>query len=202
MATSDNRSRTALTTGFESRRLVDWTLHGRLNFSRSWSSELDLSNGRRENDSELFDSRDYRIQYWKAAPQLSWLPSRIVRLIAAYTWQDSRNTLLSAETALQNNWSIELSWNPPGKANSNGFRPLTALRTKASYVNVMYSGDANSAVAYAMLDGLQNGRNFLWSINLDRQLSRSIQLSLNYEGRKTGENRVIHVGRAQVRAVF
>ena len=202
LATTDNRSRSALTTGFESRRLADWTLHSRVNFGRSWSTELDLSRGQRENDSELFDTRDYQIQYWKMAPQLSWLPSRVVRLIAAFAWQDSRNTLLSAETAKQNNWSIELSWNPPGKPNSNGFRPLTALRAKASFVDVNYTGLANSAVAYAMLDGLQNGRNFLWSINLDRQLSRSVQLSLNYEGRKTGENRVVHVGRAQVRAVF
>jgi hypothetical protein len=49
-----------------------------------------------------------------------------------------------------------------------------------------------------MLDGLQNGKN----LNLDRQLSRSVQLSLDYEGLQTGEKRTVHVGRAQVRAVF
>ncbi|MBL7775222.1 MAG: hypothetical protein JNK89_04425, partial [Saprospiraceae bacterium] len=202
LALTDNRGRNALTTGFESRRLAERTLHGRVNFGRAWSLELDLSRGSRDNDSEQFDARDYRIGSWKIAPQLSWLPQRALRLVAAYSWQDGRNTLSSAETALQNNWSAELSWNPPGKANSAGFRPLTALRAKTSFAQVAYSGQANSAVAYAMLDGLQNGRNVLWSLNLDRQLSRSVQLSLNYEGRKTGENRVVHVGRAQVRAVF
>jgi hypothetical protein len=29
-----------------------------------------------------------------------------------------------------------------------------------------------------------------------------MQLSISYDGRKTGENRIVHVGRAQVRAVF
>ena len=53
-----------------------------------------------------------------------------------------------------------------------------------------------------MLEGLQDGKNYLWSLNLDRQLSKTVQMSLNYEGRKTGDNRVVHVGRAQVRAVF
>jgi len=95
-----------------------------------------------------------------------------------------------------------MTWNPPSKPNSSGFRAVTSLRSRGSFVNVDYSGTPNSAVAYAMLDGLQDGKNFLWSLHLDRQLSRSVQLSLNYEGRKTGENRTVHVGRAQVRAVF
>ncbi|MEZ4943526.1 MAG: hypothetical protein R3D58_21805 [Saprospiraceae bacterium] len=202
LAHTDNRSRTALTTGFERRVLLDQTLHGRLNFSRSWSAELDLSLGRRENDSEQFNARDYTIRYWKVLPKLSWLPSRTFRLVGAFSRQDGRNTLPSAETARQSDWSAELSWNPTAKPNSDGFRAVTSIRIKANFVNVQFNGQANSAVAYAMLDGLQNGRNFLWSLNLDRQLSRSVQLSLNYEGRKTGDNRVVHVGRAQVRAVF
>jgi len=202
LAWADNRSRSALSTGAESRRLADWTVHGRVNFSQAWSAELDLVRGRRDNDSEQFNTRDYAVGYWKAIPKLTWLPTRSFRLVAAYTWQDGRNAQPSGETARQNDWSAELTWNPPGKANSSGFRAVTSLRARANYVQVNYSGAPNSPVAYAMLDGLQNGKNFLWSLNLDRQLSRSVQLSLNYEGRQTGENRTVHVGRAQVRAVF
>ncbi|MBL7798413.1 MAG: hypothetical protein JNJ90_18095 [Saprospiraceae bacterium] len=202
LAWNDNRSRSAVSTGAESRRLADWTLHGRLNFSRSWSAELDLVRGHRDNDSEQFNARDYAVGYWKAIPKLTWLPTRAFRLVAAYAWQDGRNTQPSGETARQNDWSAELTWNPPGKPNSSGFRAVTSLRARANFVQVNYSGVPNSPVAYAMLDGLQNGKNLLWSLNLDRQLSRSVQLSLNYEGRQTGENRTVHVGRAQVRAVF
>jgi len=202
LAWNDNRSRSAISTGAESRRLADWTVHGRLNFSRAWSAEFDLVRGRRDNDSEQFNARDYAVGYWKAIPKLTWLPTRAFRLVAAYTWQDGHNEQPSGETALQNDWSAELTWNPPGKPNSSGFRAVTSLRARTNYVQVNYSGTPNSPVAYAMLDGLQNGKNFLWSLNLDRQLSRSVQLSLNYEGRQTGENRMVHVGRAQVRAVF
>jgi hypothetical protein len=54
-----------------------------------------------------------------------------------------------------------------------------------------------------MLEGLQNGKNLLWNLTLDRQLSKTIQLNLTYEGRRTGTTaRVVHIGRAQVRAVF
>lgn len=202
LAFSDNSSRTALTTGFESRRLQDQTLHGRVNFSTAWSGEGDVSQGKRINDSEVFNSRDYTIRYWKILPKLTWLPGRTFRLTAAYTWLDSRNTLPSAETARQQDLSAEVTWNPAGKPNSSGFRPVTSMRSKLTYARIDYSGTANSAVAYAMLDGLQDGRNFLWTLTLDRQLSRAVQLSLNYEGRKTGDSRIVHVGRAQVRAIF
>ena len=199
---SDNRSRTALTTGFESRRLADWTLHGRANPSRQWSVELDLTRGQKENDSEAFDSRDYRLRFWKTGPRVTWLLHRALRIGAAFAWQDSRNALASAETARVSDWSSELTWNPQGQPNAAGFRAVTTLRAKASFAAVQYQGAPNTAVAYAMLDGLQDGRNFRWSLILDRQLSRAVQLSLNYEGRKTGANRMVHVARAQVRAVF
>jgi len=117
-------------------------------------------------------------------------------------WETSRNTLAGAERADQTNWSAELIWNPTSKPNSQGFKAATSLRLKGTFADVRYTGASNSAVAFAMLEGLQDGKNFLWNLTLDRQLSRSMQLSLNYEGRKTGENRVIHVARAQVRAVF
>lgn len=199
---SDNRGRTALTTGFESRGLSEWTLHGRANFGRQWSSELDLIRGDKSNDSQIFNARDYDIRFWRTGPKLTWLPARSFRLVASYTWRDSRNTLPSAETARQTDWSAEMTWNPPGKPNDAGFRAVTSVRTRATYSRIAFNGASNSAVAYAMLDGLQDGRNFLWSLNIDRQLSRSVQLSLNYEGRKTGGNRMVHVGRAQVRAIF
>ncbi len=202
LAQADNRSRTALTTGFESRHLAEWTLHGHANLGRQWTLEMDLSRGLKENDSQVFDSRDYRVRSWKAGPKVTWLLNRTFRAVGAFSWQDGRNELPSAETARLNNWSSELTWNPSGPVNGSGFRAVTTLRAKATFASVQYSGQPNTAVAYAMLDGLQDGRNFLWSLNLDRQLSRSVQLSLNYEGRKTGENRVIHVGRAQVRAIF
>ena len=106
------------------------------------------------------------------------------------------------EKAAQINWNTELTWNPQSKQNVQGFRAATSLRAKFTLADIKYTGQANTSVAFTMLEGLQDGKNYLWSLNLDRQLSKTVQMSLNYEGRKTGDNRVVHVGRAQVRAVF
>ncbi len=202
IAQGDSRSQVALTTGFERRRNADYTLHGRLNLGSAWSAETDIIQGLKTSDNEAFVSREYAIKSWEAGPKITWLPSRMFRLVGKFDYKNSLNTRAGAEKATQTDWNMEITWNPQSRANNEGFRAATSLRAKASFVNIQYAGTANSAVAFAMLDGLQNGRNFLWSLTLDRQLSKSMQMNLTYEGRKTGENRVIQVGRAQVRAIF
>lgn len=202
VAYGDQRSQVALTTGFERRRNADWLVHGRINLSRQWTLETDALFGNKESDNQAFDTRDFDIESWEAGPKLSWLPGRTFRLSGKLNYQKSRNLLASAEKANQLDWNVELNWNPTSKENAQGFKAATSLRGKLTFADIRYTGQANSAVAYTMLEGLQDGRNFLWSVVLERQLSKSMQLSLNYEGRKTGTNKVVHVGRAQVRAVF
>lgn len=202
IAQGDNRSQVVLTTGFERRRNADWTLHGRLNLGRQWSAEADATLREKSSDNQAFDSRDFLIRGWEAGPKLTWLPDRTFRIVFDLGRQNSRNTLGGGEKAGQTSWNAEVTWNPQGKQNAQGFRAATSLRMKGTFTDIRFTGQPNTAVAFTMLEGLQDGKNFLWSLNLDRQLSKSLQLSLNYEGRKTGDNRVIHVGRAQVRAVF
>jgi len=202
LSAGDNRSQLALTTGFEQRRARDYALHLRANLNRRWNAEADFINTLKSNENQAFETRNYRLQGWELGPKMTWLPVRGFRMIANMKWETSRNTLPGAERADQTNWSAELVWNPTSRPNAQGFKAATSLRIKGTFANVRYTGTSNSAVAFAMLEGLQDGKNFLWNLTLDRQLSKSMQLSLNYEGRKTGENRVIHVARAQVRAVF
>ncbi len=202
LSVGDNRSQLALTTGFEQRRARDYTLHLRANLSRRWSAEADFTNALKSSENQAFDARNYRLESWELGPKMTWLPIRGFRVVANMKWETSRNTLPSAERADQTNWTAEVTWNPASKANAQGFKAATSLRLKGTFADVRYTGSPNSAVAFAMLEGLQDGKNFLWNLTLDRQLSKAMQLSLNYEGRKTGENRVVHVARAQVRAVF
>jgi len=202
IAQGDNRSQVALTTGFERRRNTDWTLHGRLNLGKAWSAEGDVVRGEKSSANEAFSSRNYLIHSWEAGPKLTWLPSRTFRTVVQMNWKDSRNAPPGGERSTQTDFNTEITWNPQAKKNGQSFQPATSLRLKGTFANINYTGQANTALSFTILEGLQDGKNFLWSLNLDRQLSRSVQLSLNYEGRKTGEGRVVHVGRAQVRAVF
>jgi hypothetical protein len=71
-----------------------------------------------------------------------------------------------------------------------------------SWVNINFSGLANSPIEYDMLDGLKNGRNILWSILFTKRVGKNIDLTINYDGRKPGSNDAIHLGRAQLKATF
>jgi hypothetical protein len=203
LAQGDNRSQVALTTGFERRRTSDWTVHARANLNRRWSLEADAVQGLRNSDNQAFDTRDFSIGTREYGPKLSWLPNRSFRIVLDVNRMESRNRIGAGEKADQNHWNMELTWNPASKENNRGFRAATSLRAKFTLADIRYTGKPNTAVAFTMLEGLQNGQNLLWSLILDRQLSKNMQMNLNYEGRRTGTgNRLVHVGRAQVRALF
>jgi len=67
---------------------------------------------------------------------------------------------------------------------------------------IKFSGLANSPLEYDMLDGLKNGRNLLWNAVYTRRIAKNMDLTFNYEGRKSGLSPIVHIGRAQVKATF
>ncbi|MEZ4918721.1 MAG: hypothetical protein R2792_06395 [Saprospiraceae bacterium] len=197
------RNRLQVTTGFESRVTQSLTAHGRVNFSPQWSLESNIIQSEKQSETENFAARNFDIQSWELAPKLNYAPDRSLRLAGEYSHTNSKNSLPSGETARFHAGKIEINWTPASKPNAAGFRAATVLRLNGTYTDIRFDGQNNTALAYNMLNGLQNGKNYQWNIVLDRQLSQSLQLSLNYEGRKTGaSNRLVHIGRAQVRALF
>lgn len=70
------------------------------------------------------------------------------------------------------------------------------------YTHINYNQQENSAVAYEMLGGLTTGNNFLWNATYQTKLFEYLQLNLQYEGRLTNDNRLIHTGFLQLKALF
>ncbi len=189
----DNRNRRILTTGYEARRRAERSLQLRWNPSKTVGVKLDASQGNRFNDSEFFEVKDYDIDFWEIAPEVKCIFRKNTRLTLAYTFADRRNQINEKETAQNHDISTEFTYNKVSKSE---------VSAKFSFVNVIYTGARNTPVEYAMLDGLQNGKNFLWNLTFDRRISRNVLMSISYEGRKTGSNRTVHIGRANVRATF
>lgn len=65
-----------------------------------------------------------------------------------------------------------------------------------------YSGAANTTVGFIMLEGLQPGKNAVWTIDLTHRLMKNVEMNLQYEGRKAGGNNVVNIGRAGLRALL
>ncbi|MEM1217491.1 MAG: hypothetical protein AAGH79_01190 [Bacteroidota bacterium] len=191
---TDNQGKLLLTTGLESRRTDERSIQFRWNWNRQWSWQMEASEGNRSNLTENFLDRNYNIRFWKLDPTISWQPNQQFRMAIAYGFEQANNELEGAtETGTFHAADWELTWNQATKS---------SLRTTFTFTQIDFSGDPESPVGFAFLNGLQPGNNFQWSITWDRQLAKNIRLGLNYEGRKTGAVRVIHVGRAQVAATF
>lgn len=191
---TDNRNRLAQTTGFESRRRTEFFVRTRLNLEKVWSLQLEATTGERFSESQNFPEKNFSLDFWTLEPQISWTPSRSFRWQLSLS-QSARKDILRENGDQTRNQEIatELTFNQSVK---------TTLSGRFSHIQIDYQGDPNSPVGFALLNGLQPGRNLLWTLQLDQQLGRNLRLSLSYEGRQTGTTNVVHVGRAQVAAVF
>jgi hypothetical protein len=123
------------------------------------------------------------------------MKNTLFRTSLQYKYKESHNRIGNQESAKSHDITIDAKYSKSAKKN-------TSVKMSFSWVNLAYSGQNNTPVQFAMTDGLLNGQNFLWTLNIDRSISKNIQLNIGYEGRKIGSAQVVHVGRAQVRAVF
>lgn len=191
---SENQNKLVQTNGFEGRRQQEQFFKVRWNLTRTISFQSSFSTGEDEQDSEQFENRRYRIRSYETKPQLSFQPSTVFRTGLTWRFRRAENRLKpDGENAQTHDLKWDMTFNQSA---------TTSIRSEFSLVNIKFEGQANSPVGFAFLQGLQNGKNYIWNIALDRQVAKNIRLGISYEGRKTGTARMVHVGRAQASAVF
>jgi len=190
---TDNASKSLLASGFERRGLRDLTLQNRVNVGASWNIYLYLTGKTKSSQSELFVLNDYSIQGREIRPEVSVIIRDKMRLTSGYKWFSQRNTTAIEASSISNNLFFKIDYN-----RSN----LSAFNAQLTYVNNQFDGPVNSAIEFAMLEGLKDGSNFVWGIGYDQNLKNNIQLNFGYDGRKSGSGKTIHTGKASVKAFF
>ncbi len=191
LSNDEQRNRRVLTTGYESSRREDWELRFRFRPNDQLSIEAAGITGRREADSERFNEKDYKIVFNRLEPGINWQPGEF-----------SFNTtlVLGREENVLPEIDGEFTLRREARFTGNYRNWINA---SFNWVQIDFeNGRAGSPVGFALLQGLQPGRNLLWNINLVQNLGEYLQLNLIYDGRQTGEADVVHVGRAQVTAQF
>ncbi|NJC27494.1 hypothetical protein [Neolewinella antarctica] len=190
LSNNDQRRRQVLTTGYESNRKEEWILRFRLRPNQQLSIEGAVESGRREADSEFFNNKDFVIQRRAVEPSVNWQPGKVsltTRLILA------REENVLSEGLGENTDRLEASF----EGNYNQW-----LTTSFRWIDINLEGNSRSPVGFALLQGLQPGRNLLWTVGATRELNDYLQLTISYDGRQTGEAKTVHVGRAVVQARF
>ena len=190
----ENRSKSILTSGFESRQLKSFINNIRWNITRVYSLNVNNENGSEANQSEYFSNRDYNIRFYSVEPKFSVQPGIAFRTTLIYEYLNKENILGDGgEKSNQHTAGIELKYSSVKRG---------IFTAKFNIIEIQYNALENTPIAYEILEGLKKGRNYTWGVSLQRTLSNSIQVNLNYEGRKPEGSPVIHTGGVQARAFF
>jgi hypothetical protein len=189
-----NSGKTLLTYGYESRNVNDWVLRLRWNISSAFSFDLNAKQSINGLFTPSFANRNYNLKINSLEPKLVFVQGTTFRLSAGYKFDDKKNEPdFGGEKSKSNSVNIETKY--------NSFQN-SSLSIRFTYNNIDYKFPANTTVSYMMLDGLLPGSNYLWNIDLTKRLLKNLELNFQYEGRKPGNARTVHIGTTSLRALF
>lgn len=188
-----NSSKNNLTIGFIENAVISHSLLFNHKFATSWLINFQTSFNNNESFSENFSSKNYDIDETKINPKLSYLLNDNVRFDVFYQITNKHNTIASLETLKQQKYGASFSF-----AN---FQSMSIIG-EFNYFENSFEGSANTPVAYQMMEGLQPGKNYTWSLLAQKKITSFLDLNLNYLGRKSETSRVIHTGSIQLKAYF
>jgi hypothetical protein len=183
-----------LTYGFESTKTNDWTMKWRWNISRSMSFTLNGKKGLNGLYTPQFANRNYELSVYNIEPFFVFIKGTSFRIVTSYKWENKKNLpLYGPEKSTSNSILLESKYN---------ILQNSSINARFTFNNISYNAAANTTVSYIMLDGLQPGKNYLWSIGLNKRLLNNLELTFQYDGRKSGTARTVHLGRAGITALF
>jgi len=187
-----------LTYGVESRKLRNLNFKARLNINRKITANLVLRSVVNELNTSKFDNRNYSIIQKIAEPALSYTYGSNLRVTASYSYSDKKNTIGYLESLTNNAISTEVKYNVLSNSTINAKFSFNTIK----FLSADNAASPNSTVGYIMLEGLLPGKNYLWNLTYTKRLAGNIEMSLQYDGRKPGTTRIVHIGQATIRAIF
>ena len=162
-------------------------------FASFWLFELMGKSSNNNLETENFNNRNYTIRANEIQPKISFLYNKNNRFTAFYHFKDKENQLPSFEQLNQQKFGFEYFYISSKK---------NQISTNINVFLNDFTGDSNTPVAYQMLEGLQSGQNYTWSLLFNQKLNPFLNLNLNYLGRKSENSKSIHTGSIQLRAIF
>ncbi|VAV86013.1 FIG00552857: hypothetical protein [hydrothermal vent metagenome] len=188
-----NKARNVLSFGFIENSLKSHQLNFNHKIANTWLITLDTAFENNESVSENFASKNFNIDETRFSPKLSYLFNDNTRFDVFYQYASKDNTIGSLESLQQQKYGVSFAVSNTQKS---------AISAEFNFFSNDFNGNANSPVGYQMMEGLQPGKNFTWSLLAQKRLTKFLDLNLNYFGRKTETSKVIHTGTVQLKAYF
>ncbi|WP_346882430.1 hypothetical protein [uncultured Algibacter sp.] len=197
----DNTTRNRLSIGIVENSIkshqINWNHKIGVNWLINMASAFETNKSFTFNDGgeviENIIGRNYNFDEIRFNPKLSYLFNDNSSFDIFYQFADKENSIGNFEALKQQKYGLSFSLANSGKNAING---------EFNYFSNAFTGNPNSPVAYQILEGLQPGKNFTWSLLAQKKLTKFLDLNLSYFGRKTETSKTIHSGTIQLKAYF
>lgn len=191
----EQRIRQLLANGLDTRTSNGLSTTIRWNITQWLALQEKVELSERRSEAEAFTTRNFFITGRETDSKINYQPGSIYRITVSYRYKEKLNEYAEGfgEKATISDAGLEWRYNSVKKG---------LLTTRFNLVKISYNAESNTSIAFEMLEGLKEGTNLTWGVNIQRNLGSSLQLSINYEGRKPAGLKTIHTGGAQVRAYF
>lgn len=189
------RSKQLISSGIDSRNQLEWVLNTRKQITSELSVLWKAMKGRKENQSDFFQGKNYTIVSHSFAPQIVWQPTASFRLSSEAAYKKKEDIQAESLPAFSRitSFNTSMRW-------SRALR--NTLDASVKFTNISFLGEENSPAGYELLEALKPGNNVTWNFNYQQKLVNGLQVSISYDGRKSVGQKVIHLGRMQVTALF
>lgn len=188
----NRNQKTFISNGFEQTQLAQNEIKMRWNITKKLLIVNSITIVQKQYESDYFSEKNYQIKSIGNNTLMQWQPSNTFRIALTYNYKQKEN-LWGDENSIIHKAGPEVKYSWPKKGSVN---------VSAKIINVNYSGDNSTTIAYEMMEGYTDGENYQWGINISRKLNKYLQLTVNYNGRKPAASQTIHTGTFNLSALF
>src|SRR5690606_3472258 len=188
-----NKSTNTLSIGFIENSLKSHQLNMVHKIEESWLLNFLTAFETNESISENFASKNYNFNQNRFNPKISYLLGDNTRLDLFYQYASKDNTIGSFESLKQQKYGTSFTFANNEKGAING---------ELNYFSNAFEGNANTPVAYQMLEGLQPGKNYTRTVLAQKKLNEFLRRNQNDKCGKTATIEIIHNRSIQLKVYF
>jgi hypothetical protein len=183
-----------LLSGFETRIEQSQTLNFRKAILETSQVLLQLTSGSKQTFSDFLAARNFSSTYLTATPSFAFQPTNTQRFSVL-----GELAVRAGEASELNFTAQSLSVGADAQVESKNGQ---LFKSEFKYIRIQFEGDATGPVVYDALGGLQAGNNLTLACAWRKTINQNLQLSLNYNGRKSDGRDIVHAGNMSVRLLF
>ena len=160
---SESKARNVLSFGYVEHETFSHQVNFLHKIQEQWLLSLQSNLDKNSSESENFASKNYQLNETLLNPKLSYLLDDNKRFDVYYQYQKKDNIIGDLEQLTQEKYGVSFMLTQNQKA---------AITGEFNYFSNKFSGSSNTPVAYQMMEGLQPGTNFTWSLIAQKKTNK------------------------------